>query len=201
MRRLENPRQMVLAFEFDFGRGANLFFRQQSRSHCHNGIAPAFEHADVISIQPELLGDEHAWQHQCEFADKLALAAVDEAVDDLMRQLFEAGSEIADARRGKNPLNQLAMAGVTLAVTTLERRNIRPATLLQHGLVDGVTLAGEALPRRNLVQKRLGVPRDPARILVAADNIEIGFRHPVDRTLFVQELIELKGLILHMGFK
>lgn len=139
---LEHLGEVVLCLGLDVRVVAHgvLVGEQPLRGRQHR-VGPALEGGDLRGVQPELLGDHQARQGEGEVGDEVALASIDEGVDELVGEPVHRRHHALHPLRGQGAVEESAVAAVVRRVGAMQRRDVPPADLREALLVHAPEMA------------------------------------------------------------
>ena len=154
---------------------------------------------DLGAVEAELLGDDDARQRHREVEVELALAPIDQTVDEGAGDVVDVGRHVGDAAREEGLRNEPAIVRVDGRVGALQGLDVAPSALTEDllvaaGVVDLEPLLGAASAAAAREQVRVG--EDIADVFVAGDHHGADLGHREHRALFVELLVEVPRVVL-----
>ena len=134
-----------------------------------------------------------------EVAVEVALAAVDERVDQLVRDRLDGGRELSHPAGREHAVQQPAVARVLGRVRRVQRVSAHPAPLGQQALAQRGSLRLQPFVGVRVVRERVGVPEHGSHVVERGDEHEAGLRHAIHRAVRMQLLIERVRAPLNVG--
>ena len=93
--------------------GFEIFVRRRhTRQLCNERIGPFVEQREIGARHAELIGDHDHRQRAAEGRNEIALAVVDERVDQIGRDLLDLGSQRGHAPRGERLIDEASIAAM-----------------------------------------------------------------------------------------
>ena len=167
---LEDRLEVVLRLDLHLGRPDPLLRRLHQPEPLHPGVGPRLDPPDVLGVGTHLHADHDEWERHGELPDELALAGVDELVDELVGQVADHRFECGDARRPERVTEQRSHLAVVRVVAAGERGRRHPALLLVERHHVG-RQAATATVRRAVVHEPFGVLQHGSDVVVAGDDV------------------------------
>ena len=202
---LEQGGEVVLGLGLDLGvvlRGG--FIDEQAHCRGQHAVAPALERADRIGVQADLLGDDEARQGKRERVDEVALAPVDERVDQVIGDPGHARKHRLDHAGGQRAVDEPAIAAMHRRVGALQGLHMTPADLgeviVEHAPEIGRSLTCQLLDH-DVVRERGRIGQHGLQIVVGRDDEEPGFGHPIDGCPLAQLGVITEWARLDFGFE
>ncbi len=144
---LEHRREMMLRLEFDLDGLEHLVVGQRAHRQRQHGAGPAVEAVDLGAVEAELLGDDDARQRHGEVEVELALAPIDQPVDQPSGDVVDVGRHVGDATREERLRDEPAIVGVDGRVGALQGLDVAPPAFAEDLLVAAGVVDLEALLR------------------------------------------------------
>ena len=201
---LEHRREMMLGFEFDLDGLQHLVVGQRAHRQRQHGAGPAVEAVDLGAVESELLGDDDAGQRHREIEVELALAPLDQPVDQAAGDVVDVVGHVGDATREERLRDEPAIVGVDGRVGALQRLDVTPTAFTENllvppGIVDLQTLLRAAAAATAREQFRVG--EHESDVVVSGDHHGADLGHREDRTLFVELGVEVPRVVLDRGIE
>jgi hypothetical protein len=158
----------VLRLDLHLGRPHHLLRCLHQPEPLHPGVGPGLDPPDVVGVGAHLDADHEQWERHRELADPVALAAIDELVDQVTGDRVDLRFELTDAAAPERVVEQLAHLPVLGVVAPGERACRYPALLLVQ-LED----LGPHPCRLAAAREALDVAQHHLHVLVAGDVVSV----------------------------
>ncbi|CAB4926354.1 unannotated protein [freshwater metagenome] len=202
---LEQGGQVVLGLGLHLGVVlCGRLIDEEAHGRSQHAVAPALEGTDRIGVQADLLGDDKARQGKGEGVDEVALALVDEGIDEVVGDAGDAGQHRLDHARRQRAVDEPAVAAMHRRIGALEGLHMAPAHLgqviVEHAPEIGRSLACQLLDH-DVVRERGRIGQHGFQIVIGRDDEEPGLGHPIDGCTLAQLGVITEWARLYFGFE